>query len=254
MNSIDGNIRMNLWRMLTGSLALIAFLFLSFSQLPADADSDTRIKTLIMGKLNGLVSIHPERLAIEVTDGAVRISGSVASVGEQMTVGRLAGSVSGVTTITNDLSVRTVDRQEADILQEVTSRLKNRPKFRDGSVHVSVAGSEVTLSGTVKHNADKADAEDIAGAVRGVTSVVNRLQAETNGNIPDEVIQSKVRGALVNPVTFGVVRDLEVAVEDGVVTLKGSVRRHADRDMAERIALGVEGVTTVDNQVTVEGS
>ena len=45
---------------------------------------------------------------------------------------------------------------------------------------------------------------------------------------------------------------LEVKVAEGHATLAGRVDRAADREMAEKIALAVEGIVTVDNRIVVE--
>lgn len=46
--------------------------------------------------------------------------------------------------------------------------------------------------------------------------------------------------------------DLDVSVNDGVVTLRGTVDSNVEKDLATELARGVEGVTAVDNQLAVE--
>lgn len=46
---------------------------------------------------------------------------------------------------------------------------------------------------------------------------------------------------------------IDVEIENGVAVLTGEVESQVDRDLAEQVALGVEGVTEVDNQLKVEG-
>ena len=48
--------------------------------------------------------------------------------------------------------------------------------------------------------------------------------------------------------------DLKVAVSDGKATLTGSVAEEANKDLAKDIAQGVEGITTVDNQIVVDAA
>lgn len=45
---------------------------------------------------------------------------------------------------------------------------------------------------------------------------------------------------------------IDVDVESGSAKLTGKVESDVDRDLAEQIALGIEGVTKVDNQLTVD--
>ncbi len=46
--------------------------------------------------------------------------------------------------------------------------------------------------------------------------------------------------------------DLKVSVDDGKATLTGKVDEDVNKDLAKQIALGVSGVTEVDNQIVVE--
>ncbi len=46
--------------------------------------------------------------------------------------------------------------------------------------------------------------------------------------------------------------DLQITVLDGKATLSGIVEEDINRDLAEQVALGVDGVTAVDNQIEVK--
>lgn len=46
--------------------------------------------------------------------------------------------------------------------------------------------------------------------------------------------------------------DIEVSVVDGKATLTGTVEEDVNRDLAKELALGVEGITAVDNQIAVK--
>ncbi len=46
--------------------------------------------------------------------------------------------------------------------------------------------------------------------------------------------------------------DIEVSVKDGKATLSGTVDEDINKDLAQQIALGVSGITSVDNQLEVK--
>lgn len=46
--------------------------------------------------------------------------------------------------------------------------------------------------------------------------------------------------------------DIEISVVDGKATLTGTVEEDVNRDLARELALGVEGITAVDNQIVVK--
>lgn len=47
---------------------------------------------------------------------------------------------------------------------------------------------------------------------------------------------------------------IEVTVESGKATLKGHVAEEVNKDLANEIALGVKGITSVDNQIVVDAN
>ena len=214
---------------------------------------DARVKQRIETRLAGQVTLHIESLGIDVVEGTVHLTGTVSSLGEKMRTERVVGGIVGVRSISNDLAVKATDRSEITITQDIQRRLESRTRFRKSPVQVTVAGTEVTLAGEVERALDRLDAEEIAADAAGVSKVVNNLRVRTEGNIPPETIRSRVLSILTNPLTFGVVRNLVVTVEQGTVTLNGIASRDADRIQAERLALGVPGVSGVINLISVGG-
>jgi len=231
-------------------LALIA-LAIGAGPARADSDADRRVKMRIEGRLVGQVNLHFERLGIAVNGGVVTLTGSVASIGERRDAERIVGSVFGVTGVVNDLGIRPSHESSEAILHEVQRRLERRPRFQSNAVQASIAGTVITLTGEVQRGLDRSDAADIAASVAGVTRVDNDIRVLGAGSVPPETIRDDVRSVLLNPLTFGVVRDLEVTVSGSVVTLRGEVSREADRRTAERLALTVTGVTEVMNEIVV---
>ncbi|HVC37281.1 MAG TPA: BON domain-containing protein [Gammaproteobacteria bacterium] len=86
----------------------------------------------------------------------------------------------------------------------------------------------------------------------------NRLQASNTVNtvkttISDSAITADVKAKLLaNPGTKGF--DIHVETNHGVVTLHGTVRSTAEKELAERLAMSADGVKAVDNDLTVKKS
>jgi osmotically-inducible protein OsmY len=64
-------------------------------------------------------------------------------------------------------------------------------------------------------------------------------------------VQQRIERALVRNAQTDA-HHIHVAVHDSRVTLAGSVRSYAERWQAERSAWSAEGITAVDNQITLE--
>ena len=70
--------------------------------------------------------------------------------------------------------------------------------------------------------------------------------------LDDTAITAKVKSELAADVNIGTVVTIEVNTTDGVVTLAGKVNNADQKQLAEEIAKGVEGVVKVNNNLQVE--
>lgn len=129
------------------------------------------------------------------------------------------------------------------------------------------------LDGDVGDIAEKRRAVALAGAVPGVTAVVDRVHVRTAESMGDGEIRDHVRNALLNePVfvdhTVGVVeqdgvmnivrargdgnRNIYVEVNDGVVRLEGTAPSPSHRLLAGVLAWWVPGCADVVNNLAVD--
>lgn len=85
-----------------------------------------------------------------------------------------------------------------------------------------------------------------------VNSADSASATETDFSIEDRVKDSWLRGKIegsylfhrsLNPL------DIDVTVENGKATLSGEVESDVQRDLAKEIALSIDGIETVDNQL-----
>ena len=107
----------------------------------------------------------------------------------------------------------------------------------------------VTLTGSVNTLLAKERARGIAETVKGVRSVVNRIEVIPEMQKTDIEIQTDVADALfVDPVTESF--EIDVSVNDNVVTLDGKVDSYLEKKAAERVATSIGGVKEVNNLIT----
>jgi len=108
----------------------------------------------------------------------------------------------------------------------------------------------VTLAGSVANVLAKDRAEKLAGAIKGVKSIVNNIEIKSV-NRTDEQIQRDVENALLrNPVTE--TYEVGVEVEDNKVLLTGEVESRAEKTLAEKVAKGIKGIQEFENNIDVE--
>ena len=110
----------------------------------------------------------------------------------------------------------------------------------------------VTLTGTVSEESHKSLAYETVANLPGVTSVDNRLALK--GEVPalytDAWLISKVKSALWFHRSVSAT-GTEVFAKDGIVTLRGEATSSAQKDLTTEYAKDVEGVKSVNNEMTV---
>jgi osmotically-inducible protein OsmY len=111
----------------------------------------------------------------------------------------------------------------------------------------------VTLSGTTATYASKDEAGDAAHRVRGVRGVTNDVTVapDLSGARSDDAIERDVVSALTLDVTMPADR-ISVDVDDGKVTLSGSLDYYYQRKAAEDDASRIAGVTGIVDLITVD--
>lgn len=129
-------------------------------------------------------------------------------------------------------------------------------------IDTSVEDGVVTLRGQVASDAHKMLAEQIASNLAGVSTVHNELTIEDEVTLPSEedreftsrvsdlttTVSLKAQYAVNSEIEA---TNLDIDTKDGVVTLNGSVKSEAAKQLAEEIAAGKDSVKSVKNNLIV---
>lgn len=139
--------------------------------------------------------------------------------------------------------------QDSDITSAVVDELTITRGVNPDQISVTTEDGIVTLGGTADKLLSKKRAESVASATKGVRSIVNNIEV-LNGR-PNDAIASDVENALLeDPATD--IWEIESSVENGVVTLTGTVNSWHEKELASNVASGVDGVSGIVNNITVE--
>jgi osmotically-inducible protein OsmY len=143
----------------------------------AFADEDSRITDRVRAALVAAQIPNADAIEVKTFNGEVDLSGVVHSEHGKARAASVAGVVSGVKAVKNDLQVQEQAPDGDDALANrvrkafTTSQIENA-----ASIQVKSFNGEVDLVGVVYSEEDKAKAAGVAGAVRGVAAVKNDLQ------------------------------------------------------------------------------
>ena len=137
--------------------------------------------------------------------------------------------------------------------QNIMDALAGNPRVKPDEISVEALDGDVTLRGTVGSVVQREEAVRTTRHVTGVKSVTDRLRVGLlldASRHADADTEAAVLDAL-NADTAARASDIDVTVRDGAVTLSGLVEEASQRDRAERDALAVPGVASVDNRLGV---
>jgi hyperosmotically inducible periplasmic protein len=164
--------------------------------------SDTEITTAVKTKFLADKRISSTNISVETTDGVVTLTGQVSSAAERSHAAAVARQTHGVKRVVDKVTIEkasagssavkgtsgTVAKDTKDAAKatsrfftdaEVTAAVKTKFAGDSGvhamDVHVETDKGVVTLTGSVRSEAEKANAVRIAHDTLGVKSVVDKL-------------------------------------------------------------------------------
>lgn len=201
-------------------------------------------------------------LSATVTDGIVTLRGAVDSYAERQLAEDVTKSIRGVKGIHNEVEVEyDVTRTDAEIQNEISGRLENDVRVDDYMLEVHVEGGDVRLSGKVGSLQEKKRA-GLDAWVAGVRAVDTddieivwwardeMRRKKTHISRTDEQIKQAVEDTFVyDPRVYFF--NPSVEVNEGTVTLTGTVENLAAKRAAEENARNTLGVWRVKNHLKI---
>jgi len=124
--------------------------------------------------------------------------------------------------------------------------------LKNDEIKIVSRDGAVTLTGSVSAEYHRELANEAAAAQTGVKSVDDQLavRAPAPSEGSDEWLSGKVKAALLFHRNVSALETTVVA-KNGVVTLTGRADGPAEKDLATEYARAVDGVSSVDNEMTV---
>lgn len=217
--------------------------------------SDHALRDAVMAELEWEPRVLAAHIGVAVRGGVVTLSGIVDSFAEKIAAERAAARVRGVRAIAEEIEVRLpherkcADEEIADRALHILAWDVEVPHER---IRVQVEHGIVTLRGEVARFFQR---EAAAAAVRrlgGVRGVINLIEVMPHhrGGVDADVVREKIEAALRRSAEVEA-SGVRVEVNDGHVTLSGSVRTWAERAVAESAAWAAPGVHHVSDELHV---
>jgi osmotically-inducible protein OsmY len=196
--------------------------------------------------------VDAKAISVSVVYGHATLRGTVGSLREKREAQQAAARVEGVRSVENDLEVRVLTehgRGDAELRGDVLRALQ-LDDLVPNTVDARVDDGWVTLTGTASKQYQREEAESVTGNIAGVLGVDDDI--EFTGPVPSaDELQAAIRSALVRNARIHS-REVFVDIQDGTVTVSGTVTSWAEHDEALAAARSAAGVRNVDDQLQVD--
>lgn len=192
---------------------------------------DAEIQQDVLDELNWDSRIEVTDVGVEVDDGVVTLTGTVDSYARRMAAVEAAHRVAGVRDVADNIQVRVpgiLGRTDTDLAQAVRHALEWDALVPDERIRSTVSHGIVTLVGTVERFRHLTEAERAVRSLAGVIDVVNEIEVVPGVQPKPATIHQAIERVLERRADREA-SHVHVAVQDGTVTLSGSVRSVADK-------------------------
>jgi osmotically-inducible protein OsmY len=183
-------------------------------------------------------------IEVDAREGIITLTGTTNNIMAKRRAEKLAQAIRGVRSVINRIEVDPLLRSDDEIQEDVLAALTYDRATESFQIDVSVEEQVVTLGGSVDSWQEKQLAAKVAGSVRGVKEVDNKIRVYYETDRPDHEIAEEVRQAL----NWNALVDdalIDVSVDEGTVMLSGVVGSAAEKREA-RYEAWVSGVDDVE--------
>jgi osmotically-inducible protein OsmY len=215
-----------------------------------DMSDDTHLKQSVLDELKWEPSVNAAHIGVTTRDGIVTLTGSVETYAEKHAAETATFRVKDVKAVAEEIEVKLpfgIHHGDADIAAAAVERLAWNVSVPKDAVKVAVTKGWVTLTGTVHWHYQHDAAADAVRTLWGVTGLSNQIGITPQANAGN--IKANIMGALDR--SWFAPENINVAAQDGKVTLSGTVEYWSERDLAGTTAWAAPGVTSVKNDIRV---
>lgn len=142
------------------------------------------------------------------------------------------------------------DLRDKDITDAVQNDLLMSPSVPSHLIDVQTENGIVILSGSVDSLLAEDRAITIAESIKGVRSVVDKIEVVPVYREDQEIQRDLERAFILDPVAEKY--EIDVQVSGGTAYLRGTVDSWAEKRLAAQVAKGVKGIKNIANEIEVE--
>ncbi|AXQ48463.1 BON domain-containing protein [Pseudomonas vlassakiae] len=213
--------------------------------------NDLDLRDLVLEELEFKPDINAASIGVTVQNGVVTLSGHVNSYAQKVSAERTVKAMKGVRGLAEEIEVR-LNKLEGTADDTIASRALNIIAWSSDAnvegIKVTVQKGTVTLEGQLDWQYQKEAIEQAVWRLSGVVGVHNRITLKARADAVD--IKRHIEDALKRSAEIQA-EGIRVTVNGGVVKLEGKVHLLREREVVERAAWSVPGVSKVEDYLLI---
>lgn len=245
-----------LWQILSLSILLGMASSALAAQTTSANRNDAAVQTAVAQKLAAKEQFRNVQPAVE--DGIVTLTGSVDVYQQKLDAAKNVRKVKNVQGVRNLIAVGGKAVSDAKLTAQLDRKLYYDRLAQDNLfnyVTASVENGVATLSGETRNDFDRDSALALVDFTPGVKDVVNNIKVAPASFFDDRIRLSAMRAIYGDPAlgqyAIDPARPIRIVVDNGHVTLYGTVANAMDKQIAGMKAGQVFGAFSVTNNLEV---
>jgi len=237
--------------------AMALLVLLSMTALAATGRYDQQIQQAVSNKIHDAKQLQSVQASVE--DGIVTLSGSVNLFQDKLDAAKKVKKLANVSGVRNHITVAGENVSDVQLQQILAKKLAyDRVGYRDNAFNyfaIGVKDGVVTLMGETINDVARDSALAIVQRMPGVKDVVSEVKVLPTSIFDDELrirtARAIYRDSVLGRYGTDPVDPIRIVVDNGHVTLYGTVQSEMDKNIAGLRASGVFGAFSVENKLAV---
>jgi osmotically-inducible protein OsmY len=212
---------------------------------------DSALQQRVLEELRWEPSINAAHIGVAAESGVVTLTGTVASYYQKVAAERAAARVLGVQALADEIEVVFLGSPklgDADIAGAALVALRQSVSVPEDAIEVAVSHGILTLRGGVEWAAEREAAEGAVHDLAGVIDVVNLIAIKPHPS--RKLVEQSIESAFQRNAVLDA-RHIDIEIDDGTITLRGTVQSLQELREAERAAWAAPGAREVQNDLVV---
>jgi osmotically-inducible protein OsmY len=240
------------------AVTLALLVLLSMTALAATGRYDQQIQQAVSQKMHDTKQL--QNVSSSVEDGIVTLNGTVSLYQDKLDAARKIKKVANVSGVRNDIVVAGETVPDSQLQKKLAKQLAyDRVGYFDNTFNYLALGVKdgvVTITGDTMWDVPKDDALAIVARTPGVKDVVNNVKI-LPASLFDDSIRVRTARAIYGDSVLGKyatdpAHPIRIVVDNGHVTLYGTVENTMDKTIAGLRASTVPGAFSVENKLVVD--